>query len=199
MLAAVGLHVLEGEVILQKDPDKPVLLCDLRLIPDEDLVLLRSEVDLLDVVTEGGLPATPEAPSGQVIHAVPDPDRVIPDLDAGEDHGQIHHGLADRRGRVDAVLHCYELDAAFFQESVKCAEVHHVRAYAVNAVDHNAVDQTGCSILPEPVHRRPVDVAADESVVLVRRDRVDLVECAGDIVPAGFQLHLYRIRCINIV
>ena len=111
---AVGLHLLEREVVLLQDPDQLVLVLQLLLVRDDGLVLFSAQADLLDVVPDRRLATTPEALGRQVVQVVPDPERVVPDLQAGEDHGQVHHRLADRRGRVDPVLHRDELDALLF-------------------------------------------------------------------------------------
>ena len=152
-----------------------------------------------DVITERSHAAAPEAPGREVVHAVPDPDGVVPDLDAGEDHREVHHRLADRRGRVDAVLHGHELDLVLLQISVERAEVHHVGADAVDAVDHDAVDQACAYILAQSVHGWAVDVAPDIAVVLVWRDSGHIIEDAVDVLLAGRQLHLDAVRRVGEV
>ena len=159
LLSAVGLHLLEREVVIQQDVDQALLLFVLFFVLDDGLVLFGSSgADLYDVITKGSGPATPEAHRCEVVQVVPDPEGVVPDLEPGEDHSQVHHGLADGRSGIYAVLDGDELDALLLQEGVEGAEVHHVGADAVDAVDHHAVDQAVRHILPQLVHGRAIDV-----------------------------------------
>lgn len=67
VIFAVGLHLLEGEVVLLHDPDELLLVCELLFVCDDGLVLFSAQVDLLDVVTDRRLATTPEAPRCEVV------------------------------------------------------------------------------------------------------------------------------------
>ena len=93
-----------------------------------------------------------------MVHIVGDPEGIGLHFKAGEDHSQVHHGLSQRRGGVDPVLYGDKFHTMLFQEGVKGAEIHHIRAHPIYFVDDYAINKPGRNIIPELIHAGAIHI-----------------------------------------
>ena len=193
---AIRFHVLQAEMIFQKNVNEFVFICNFLRNQLKSFVRLMAKIHGDNPVSQGRMASAPETGGGQMMHVISDPDRVRPDLKAGEDHGQVHHRLSDRSRGVDPVLDSDKFNLMLFQERIERAEIHHVRTHTIYFVDDHAADQAGRDVFFQLIHPWPVHLRPYISVILVKCYGGNVREPVFNVIFADRKLHLSAFRRI---
>lgn len=175
MVFAVGLHTLKGEMIFQENINESVFISDLILIENKGFMRFCTQGDLLDIITNGRLASTPEALRCQVVHVIGDPEGVGLHFQAGEDNSQVHHGLSNGRGGINAIFDGDEFNTMILQEGIERYKVGHITAQTVYFINNHHIDEPCKYIILQAVQIRPIHIRTDPTIILIVCDGFDLI------------------------